>query len=110
MLFQAVVERKSRKKTEYDPHHVSILNIISFIALFKHAVLYFIPFKAYKQFTCLKHRYSFRSIKQFGNVTKFILGQPLGHVKGAPRKEWGHDVDHFKNSFLDRTISFTVWK
>jgi len=24
-------------------------------------------------------------------VTKFLLGQPLGHVKGAPRKDRGHE-------------------
>jgi hypothetical protein len=35
------------------------------------------------------------TIKQFDNVTKFLLGQLSGHVKGAPRKYWGHE-DHFK--------------
>ena len=55
-----------------------------------YAQFLFIPFKAHKQFICFKIIYSFRSIKQFGNVTKFLLGQPLGHVKGAPRKDRGH--------------------
>jgi hypothetical protein len=35
--------------------------------------------------------YSFRYVKQFGNVTKFLFGQLSGHVKGAPRKDQGHE-------------------
>jgi hypothetical protein len=31
-----------------------------------------------------------KALKQFGNVTKFLFGQPLGRVKGAPRKDRGH--------------------
>ena len=37
----------------------------------------------------------FRYVKQFSNVTKFLLGQPIGHLKGAPRKDRGHE-DRFK--------------
>jgi hypothetical protein len=40
------------------------------------------------------------TIKQFDNVTKFLLGQLSEHVKGAPRKDRGHE-DYFKfNLFL----------
>ena len=87
MLHEAVVERKSRKNTECDPHYFLFLAVLLLYALAWFS--YFIPFKAYKQFTCFKIRYSFRSIKQFGNVTKFLLGQPLGHVKRGSQERAG---------------------
>src|SRR5664279_2829016 len=63
----------------YDPHYFSFLAVLILIY----------TVKSYKQFTCFKIRYSFRSIKQFGNVTKFLLGQPLGHVKRGSQERAG---------------------
>ena len=74
-----------------------------------YAQFLFIPFKAHKQFICFKIIYSFRSIKQFGNVTKFLFGQPLGHVKGAPRKDRGHK-DRLDSIFPRQNHLFLVWK
>jgi len=77
----------SRGKEVREKGQRIMIPLLSFLAL--PILIYTV--KAYKQFTCFKIRYSFRSIKQFGNVTKFLLGQPLGHVKGAPRKDRGHE-------------------
>ena len=95
----------SRGKEVREKGQRIMIPLLSFLAL--PILIYTV--KAYKQFTCFKIRYSFRSIKQFGNVTKFLLGQPLGHVKGAPRKDRGHE-DRLDSIFPRQNHLFQVWK